>query len=201
MDVIPELSPHLFWDVDPQGVDPELHAAWLARRVLEYGRWQDWGKLVDYYGKPRLAQIVTTLRALDPKAFSFCRAWFDLPASAFRIIDFLRHAYPLLAPPETVDGVRLHSLDDVTAMKLNAIVNRGAKKDFYDIHALLQQRPLPDLVSCFARKYADSEPFMLVRSLTYFDDAELDPDPVSLVGQDWPAVKSGILAAVRSLPA
>ncbi|MFO1492001.1 MAG: nucleotidyl transferase AbiEii/AbiGii toxin family protein [Kiritimatiellia bacterium] len=116
-------------------------------------------------------------------------------------VDFLRHAYPLLAPPETVDGVRLHSLDDVTAMKLNAIVNRGAKKDFYDIHALLLQRPLPDLVSCFARKYTDSEPFMLVRSLTYFDDAELDPDPVSLRGHDWPAVKRGILASVRSLPA
>ena len=82
--VIAELSPHLFWDVNPRGIDPERHAAWLARRVLEYGRWQDWGKLVAFYGKPRLAEIVTTLRSLDPKAFSFCRAWFDLPASAFR---------------------------------------------------------------------------------------------------------------------
>ena len=116
-------------------------------------------------------------------------------------VDFLRHAYPLLAAPDTVGGVRLHSLDDVTAMKLNAIVNRGAKKDFYDIHALLQHRPLTDLVSCFARKYADSEPFMLLRSLTYFDDAEQEPDPISLQGLDWPSVKRDILAAVRNLPA
>ena len=80
-------------------------------------------------------------------------------------------------------------------------VNRIQAFDFYDIHALLQHRPLTDLVSCFARKYADSEPFMLLRSLTYFDDAEQEPDPISLQGLDWPSVKRDILAAVRNLPA
>ena len=78
------LSPHLFWDVDPDGVDPDLHAAWLARRVLEYGDWPDWQELVRYYGKERLAQIVTGLRSLEPRAFAFCRIWFNLPSSAFQ---------------------------------------------------------------------------------------------------------------------
>ncbi len=34
------LSDHLFWDVDRSGIDPERHASWLAKRVLEYGRWR-----------------------------------------------------------------------------------------------------------------------------------------------------------------
>ena len=78
------LSEHLFWDVKRQGVDPERHAAWLAKRVLEYGYWSDWQPLVAYYGKARLAQIVVGIRALSPRAFAFCRAWFQLPATDFR---------------------------------------------------------------------------------------------------------------------
>jgi hypothetical protein len=78
------LSEHLFWDEEREGVDPERHAAWLVKRVLEYGYWSDWQALVVYYGKPRLAQIVTGIRSLNPRAFAFCQAWFQLPATDFR---------------------------------------------------------------------------------------------------------------------
>ena len=36
------LSDHLFWDVDRSSIEPERHAPWLVKRVLEYGRWNDW---------------------------------------------------------------------------------------------------------------------------------------------------------------
>ena len=65
-------------------IDPEHHAAWLARRVLKYGDLPDWQALVHYYGKTRLAGIVTGIRSLHPRAFAFCRVWFDLRAAAFR---------------------------------------------------------------------------------------------------------------------
>ncbi|MCU0797960.1 MAG: hypothetical protein MUF31_18720 [Akkermansiaceae bacterium] len=78
------LSAHLFWDVLREEVDPEAHAPWLTRWVLEYGDWPDWQSLVGYYGKDRLIGIVISLRSLDPKALEFCKVWFDLPSSAFR---------------------------------------------------------------------------------------------------------------------
>lgn len=78
------LPQHLFWDVRSEDIDLEKHAAWLARRVLEYGDWPDWQALVRYYGKNRLAEVVTQIRSLQPRAFAFCKIWFDLPASAFR---------------------------------------------------------------------------------------------------------------------
>ena len=78
------LSEHLFWDVDRASVDPEQHAPWLVKRVLEYGRWRDWQALVAHYGKPRLAGIVIKLRSLDPRARAFCQAWFQLPPTDFR---------------------------------------------------------------------------------------------------------------------
>jgi len=78
------LSSHLFWDVIREEVDPVTHAAWLTRRVLEYGRWADWQILISEYGKPRLAELATGLRTLSPKTLAFCSAWFQLPKSAFR---------------------------------------------------------------------------------------------------------------------
>ena len=81
---MPPLSPQLFWDVAADTVDPERHASWLVRRVLEYGDWPDWQALVAYYGFNRLKVIVTEIRTLQPKALAFCKVWFDLPASAFR---------------------------------------------------------------------------------------------------------------------
>ena len=64
------LSDHLFWDVDRSCVDPVGHAAWLAKRVLEHGRWSDWQILIAHYGKPELAGLVTGLRSLEPRAFA-----------------------------------------------------------------------------------------------------------------------------------
>jgi hypothetical protein len=81
---MPPLSSHLFWDVRPGDIDPEQHAAWLARRVLEYGDWPDWQELVRYYGRERLADIVTRIRSLHPRSLAFSKIWFDLPATAFR---------------------------------------------------------------------------------------------------------------------
>jgi hypothetical protein len=78
------LSPGLFWDVRASQVDPETHAAWLAKRVLEYGDWPDWQSLVRYYGRERLAGIVTGIRSLQPRALAFCKVWFDLSESKFR---------------------------------------------------------------------------------------------------------------------
>ncbi len=81
---MPPLSEHLFWDVDRISIDPDCHAAWLVKRVLEQGRWSDWQALVGYYGKSGIEKIVANLRSLEPRAFAFCRAWFDRPASFFR---------------------------------------------------------------------------------------------------------------------
>lgn len=114
-------------------------------------------------------------------------------------VDFLRHDYPLLEEPEVFDGVRMLSIRDVAAMKLNAIVNRGAKKDFYDLHTLLCHHSLPELMEAYARKYPQAETFMLMRSLSYFEDAESEPDPVSLTGQTWSKVKAEIARNVREL--
>lgn len=114
-------------------------------------------------------------------------------------IDFLRHAYPLLEAPEVLDGIKILSIADVAAMKLHAITNRGSKKDFYDLQMLLPHYPLPALLDAYCAKYAVVNRFMVIRSLAWFDDAEHEPDPVSLAQVTWPAVKAEISKAVAEL--
>jgi predicted nucleotidyltransferase component of viral defense system len=104
-------------------------------------------------------------------------------------VDFLRHNYPLLVSFRVVDGIRFFSLEDITAMKLNAVANRGAKKDFYDIHALLKLFSLTDMLHFFEQKYEQLNSFTVLKSLIYFADAEIEPEPVSLGGCSWEMIK------------
>lgn len=43
---------------------------------------------------------------------------------------------PFIREPEIIDGIRLASIDDIVAMKIDTISRGGRKKDFWDIHKL-----------------------------------------------------------------
>lgn len=111
--------------------------------------------------------------------------------------DFIAHQYPLIADIETIGGVRMLSVEDIAAMKLNAIANRGSKKDFWDYAWLLQHYGREELLSFFAQKYPNSNRWSVEKSLSYFDDAEAEPDPVDLNGQTWGQVKLSIQKSNR----
>ncbi|WP_080058113.1 nucleotidyl transferase AbiEii/AbiGii toxin family protein [Spirosoma aerolatum] len=114
-------------------------------------------------------------------------------------VDLLAHRYPLLKPFTFDTGIRLWSVEDVIAMKLGAVSGRGAKKDFWDIAELLNHFSMTDMLELFAAKYPNSDPGYVIRSLTYFDDAEMQTDPVTLKAITWPQVKRQVLKAVREL--
>lgn len=112
-------------------------------------------------------------------------------------IDFLRHNYPILQGFTIEDGIRLFSIQDIAAMKLNAITNRGAKKDFYDIYELLLSFSLTKLIDLYKRKYVDMNVFTLIKSLNYFEDANNEPEPISLRTINWDIIKLTISKQVE----
>ncbi len=107
-------------------------------------------------------------------------------------IDFVKYAYPLLSEIQEFDKIRFLSQDDIIPMKLSAIANRGAKKDFYDIYELLKNYNLPKMLNFFTKKYPEIGQFHILKSLIYFDDAENQFDPISLNNTDWQIVKETI---------
>ena len=114
-------------------------------------------------------------------------------------LDFLRHGYPLLVPVESIDGVQLLSVPDVAAMKLNAIANRGSKKDFFDLCELAKTHSLSTMLEWFEEKYQNSDRFIVLRSLAWFEDAEMEPDPISMSGLSWDHAKIEVSSMLRAL--
>ena len=114
-------------------------------------------------------------------------------------VDVLRHAYPALGPVEKMGGVRLASVRDVAAMKLNAIVGRGAKKDFYDVVRLLEEFELATLLGFFEEKYPTTERFVVLKSLGWFEDADGEPAVESTQGLSWDEVKGRLTTALAGV--
>lgn len=113
-------------------------------------------------------------------------------------LDFLHHPYQLLDRPLVVDKIRYLSLPDLAAMKINAVTNRGSRKDFIDLLMLHENGiPLPKSLDYFCDKYGKSGRFLAIRSLGWFGDAEEEPDPVYLNGWTWESVKSGVESLVK----
>lgn len=70
-DRIFNMSSYLFWDIDKSKLDIDKSYSYIIQRVLEYGEWDDWKAVLDYYGLPRIVEACKSMRTLDPKALAF----------------------------------------------------------------------------------------------------------------------------------
>lgn len=116
-------------------------------------------------------------------------------------VDFVKHPVRLIAPVETIDRIRMFSLDDIAAMKIAAISGRAEKKDFYDLYYLCHHfKTLEEMVRLFLKKYKVTSLMHVFRSLQYFDEAEESVAPKTLAKDlRWPAVKSFFTKEVNTL--
>ena len=105
--------------------------------------------------------------------------------------------YPWLAPAVEERGLRLADVSDIAAMKINAITNRGTRKDFVDLFFLLKRISFPDMMELYQCKYPDANPVLALRSLVYFVDAEAQPMPKMLVPFEWTECKDVVTDNVR----
>lgn len=113
-------------------------------------------------------------------------------------VDLVNYPYPWISNPVIDTGIVLAGSEDIAAMKLSAVANRGKKKDFIDIAFLLDRYSLLDMFNLYKRKFAVSEISFALRGLTYFDDAEDDPMPKMFAPIKWNEVKAKICEAVRN---
>jgi hypothetical protein len=114
-------------------------------------------------------------------------------------VDFVNYKYPLLSDILIEDNIRMLSTKDIAAMKLNAIAGRGSKKDFIDLYFLLQEFSLREILSFYGQKYHDGSLFMVEKSLTYFEDADLQLEPQMYKDFNWETCKKKITAEVIKL--
>jgi hypothetical protein len=92
-----KFSTNLFWDTDTSTMDIERHAAFIVGRVLDYGRWEDWLFIRNYYGIQRIKEIALNLRSLEKKSLAFIATVTDINENKFRCYEQIhspnRHWY------------------------------------------------------------------------------------------------------------
>ena len=118
-------------------------------------------------------------------------------------LSFLLYEYPLLFPIVDFHGIVLADLRDIALMKITAIAGRGSNKDFVDLFFICQQTiSLGELLlDLFPRKYSSKlySMYHIMRSLQYFDDAEVNPPLEMLRPMVWNDVKKFFLDETEKL--
>jgi predicted nucleotidyltransferase component of viral defense system len=108
-------------------------------------------------------------------------------------IDIVRHPHPIIRPELLIDEIRMFSTEDIVAMKVQAILGRGKKKDFWDVAELLKHYPIVDFINLHKEKYTTQNLYITVpQAITYFADADESEDPICLQNQSWDSVKDFI---------
>ena len=110
-------------------------------------------------------------------------------------VDCIAHSYPWLKPYVLEEGIRLASLDDICAMKLNAIAGNGTRmKDFVDVAYLSSTYSLEQMLKFYEEKY-HANPLMPLKGIVYFADIN-KATPIKMVDGkplDWNKIEKRLL--------
>ncbi len=109
---------------------------------------------------------------------------------------------PFLFATETHRFFAVADLRDIALMKLAAISGRGSRKDFIDLFMILRQPPaLADYFEWLPKKYRSRRfsAYHILKSLTWFEDAESEPMPRMRLPFDWNACKTFFIHEARSI--
>lgn len=115
-------------------------------------------------------------------------------------VDFISHQYGLVKPVEITEGIRMLSLQDIGAMKLQAIVQNGTRlKDFIDVYYLLEKLPFGFLSKAYAQKYPGVNMQMARAGLLYQKDIDFSV-PIKLLKTEfnWQNIHERLNQAVVS---
>lgn len=107
-------------------------------------------------------------------------------------VDIVNYDYPWIDDAVIEGDIRMASPKDIAAMKVNAVIGRGTKKDFIDIFFLLQHYTFDELLQFYKKKYPDGSEFRALLSMAYFADADLQAMPYMYENVEWSDIKQRI---------
>jgi hypothetical protein len=117
-------------------------------------------------------------------------------------VTFLQYQYPMLKSVRHWQDMDcdLAPLEDLSCMKLSAIAQRGARKDFCDLYALGKiSFSLQEMLGFYQKKFGIRDIGSVLYGLVYFDDAENERMPRMLWNINWRDIKKTILEWVKGI--
>ena len=105
-----------------------------------------------------------------------------------------------LYEPIYINNIRLADRRDIIAMKLETIVQASRKKDFWDLHELMEHFTLREMISFYKKRYPfgyhENEIFDAILNISGADN---DLDPICIKSKFWELIKFDLIEAVELL--
>ncbi|GAB1358962.1 hypothetical protein MASR1M31_07410 [Porphyromonadaceae bacterium] len=103
----------------------------------------------------------------------------------------------IIDPCDLLDDIRFASLNDVVAMKVDVVFRGGRKKDFWDLHELLNIYTIPQMLDLHQQRHKYThERNQIITNFTDFTSADEDIEPICLKGKEWELIKLDFVDAI-----
>ena len=118
-------------------------------------------------------------------------------------VSMLYYPYPFLDKELNWKGIDIAGIIDIAAMKVMAITQRGAKRDFVDLYFILKDIPFRKIAENMIERYGADRlnAINIGKAIVYFSDADIDPDPQYCGKErpDWKDIKKFFVKNVRQM--
>jgi len=95
------------------------------------------------------------------------------------------------------DGIRMASVEEIIAMKVDVIQRTGRKKDFWDLHELLKKYSVAQMIDLHKQRFEWTHNEQLIlKNFVDFTEADNDFDPICLKDKEWVFIKEDLEEAV-----
>ena len=151
---------------------------------------------MDGAGLHEALSLIDTYETLQDNARTLTVLIKGVKLSFFQVKD------PFVFEREPYSFFALADVREIALMKLVAIANRGSRKDFVDLYTILRDGPiLQDYFSLLPEKYGPERinTYHILKSLTYFDDAEGEPMPDMLEPFNWKECKAFFIREAHAI--
>lgn len=141
---------------------------------------------IDNYLRAHFPYIQTS----TVEEIGFGRSYFvgENPEQSVKLDIFYADNY--ITPLLEIDKIRLATVEDIIAMKLDVICRGGRKKDFWDIHELMPECSFKTMLSLHEKKYPYNHNAKLIKTqFSNFEIADEEAEPVCLRGKIWEVIK------------
>jgi len=131
----------------------------------------DFFSVTDEVHQKARREILDALAPLTPQTLEEVDGNLLLRVSDLHV-GFFSYSYSLLEQTDSVEGIAVASVVDIGMMKLDALIGRGSRKDFYDVYVIAQRVLIPNLLALGRVKYpyARDFEFMAAESMVSFEN-------------------------------
>lgn len=103
-----------------------------------------------------------------------------------------------IRPAIIADEMRLATIEEIIAMKIDVVQRGGRKKDFWDLHECLQNYGIGKMLELHEERYPyGHDKDLILKNLIDYTSADDDFDPICLQGKYWEFIKEDIEEAVN----